>query len=121
MLPVSDIERAAAFYEGLGMTRVPSINPRIAWMQFGPNQLHLWRSDDAHPYNGWNHEPSPHFAAFCDDIHAALERVPQLGGTVLQTVKTRPHDGSFYFFALDLDGNRFELMQPNPNAPKLEA
>ena len=105
-----DLERAANFYQQLGMERISSLSSNIAWMQFGLNQLHLWTSDDSHVYNGWNHEPSPHFAVVCDDIQAILNEVKELGGTVLQEAKQRPN-GSLYAFVLDLDGNRFELMQ----------
>ena len=110
LLPVSDVEAAAQFYEKLGMERIASLNPKIAWLQFGPNQLHLWPRDDLHAYNGWNHEPSPHFAVVCDEI-AEFERViPEIGGQILQNIAKRPN-GSLYLFALDVDGNRFEVMQ----------
>jgi hypothetical protein len=36
-----------------------------------------------HPYNGWTHEPSPHFALECDDIFALQELIPRIGGEVL--------------------------------------
>ena len=111
LLPVADIERAATFYQNLGMERVPSLGPTIAWMQFGPHQLHLWTNDEKHPYNGWTHEPSPHFALECDDIFALQELIPRIGGKVLQEPRRRPHDGSWYLFALDPDGNRLELTQ----------
>lgn len=92
------------------MERVPSISPRIAWMQFGPNQLHLWPNDDLHVYNGWVQEPSPHFAVEGDDIHEFERRIPEIGGTILQGAGQRPN-GTWYLFALDPDGNRFEVMQ----------
>lgn len=111
LLPVQDIERAAAFYTALGMERVPSLSSSIAWLKFGPNELHLWQTDAQHAYNGWRHEPSPHFAIEGDDIHEFERRIPELGGEVLQEPRQRPHDGSWYLFALDPDGNRFEITQ----------
>jgi len=110
LLPVSDVEAAAQFYEALGMERVSAISSHIRWMQFGPNQLHLWPNDEKHGYNGWNHEPSPHFAVVADDIHEFAREIPKLGGQILQAPGQRPN-GSWYLFALDLDGNRFEVMQ----------
>lgn len=110
LLPVANPEAAARFYERLGMERVPALNPKMRWMQFGANQLHLWPSDAAHPYNGWNHEPSPHFALVADEVAAFERRIPELGGTILQETRARPN-GTLYLFALDLDGNRFEIMQ----------
>jgi catechol 2,3-dioxygenase-like lactoylglutathione lyase family enzyme len=111
LLPVADIEVSAAFYEKMGMERIQSLSDRIAWMQFGPNQLHLWRSDELHAYNGWQQEPSPHFAIEADDIFEFLREIPNIGGTILQEPKRRPHNNSWYLFALDPDGNRFEVMQ----------
>ncbi len=92
------------------MERLSEAGARIVWLQFGPNQLHLWPSDEAHLYNGWNHEPSPHFAVMGDDIWEFEREIPGLGGTILQAPGQRPN-GSWYLFALDLDGNRFEVMQ----------
>lgn len=110
LLPVADVERAARFYESLGMERVPALGANKAWLQFGPHQLHLWPRDERHDYNGWNHEPSPHFALLGDDIHAFARAIPALGGTLLQEPGQRP-DGGWYLFALDTEGNRFEVMQ----------
>lgn len=110
LLPVSDVEAAARFYEALGMERVSSISPHIRWMQFGPNQLHLWPNDQQHVYNGWHHEPSPHFAVVGDDIEAFAREIPRLGGQIVQPPGQRPN-GTWYLFALDPDGNRFEVMQ----------
>jgi predicted enzyme related to lactoylglutathione lyase len=56
-------------------------------------------------------EPSPHFAIEADDIEAAQALIPTIGGEILQEIRTRPHDSSLYFFALDPDGNRFEVTQ----------
>ena len=111
LLPARDVERAAQFYLELGMETVAPINPRMAWMQFGPNQLHLWHADEKHPYNGWTHEPSPHFALAVDDVFAFEKRIPEIGGQVIQKPGQRPN-GTWYFFALDTEGNRFELMEP---------
>lgn len=111
LIPVADVERAATFYENLGMERVPSLSSRIAWMKFGPNELHLWKHDDLHQYKGWEHEPSPHFAVEGDDIWEFEQQIPEIGGKILQAPQQRPHDGSWYLFALDPDGNRFEVTQ----------
>ena len=113
LLPVRDVARAAQFYQNLGMEAVAPINARMAWMQFGGNQLHLWHCDDRFPYNGWTHEPSPHFALAVDDVFAYQAYVPQIGGQIVQSAGQRPN-GTWYLFALDPDGNRFEIMElPN--------
>ena len=113
LLPVRDVARAAEFYRNLGMEPVSPINPRMAWMQFGGNQLHLWLDDEKHVYNGWTHEPSPHFALAVDDVFEFEKRIPQLGGQVVQAAGQRP-SGTWYLFALDTEGNRFELMETEP-------
>ncbi len=111
LIPVADVERAATFYQNLGMERMPSLSSHIAWMRCGPNELHLWTSDELFAYNGWQQEPSPHFAVEGDDIREFERRIPEIGGQVLQEPRQRPHDGSWYLFALDPDGNRFEVTQ----------
>ena len=95
------------------MEHVSSISTTMAWMQFGGNQLHLWPSDERHPYNGWTHEPSPHFAVAVDDVFAFEKRIPELGGQIIQKAGQRPN-GTWYLFALDSEGNRFELMETEP-------
>lgn len=109
LIYVSSLDRAVAFYSGLGMEPIASLSSRIRWMRIGPNELHLMQSDE--PWQRFRDEPSPHFAIECDDIAQAQSVIPTLGGEILQQIQTRPHDGSLYLFALDPDGNRFELTQ----------
>ena len=110
LLPARDVARAARFYETLGMKRVSPLSATMAWMQFGDNQLHLWPDDGNHVYNGWTHEPSPHFAIAVDDVAAYELRIPAIGGQIVQRAGRRPN-GTRYLFALDTEGNRFELME----------
>ena len=63
-----------------------------------------------HDYNGWSHEPSPHFAIAVDDVHSYETHIPQIGGQIVQRAGQRPN-GTWYLFALDTEGNRFELMK----------
>ncbi len=109
LIYVSDLERAATFYTRLGMEPIPSLGPRIRWMRMGPNELHLMANEGS--WQRFREEPSPHFAIEADDIHAAQQLIPRIGGEILQEVGARPHDGSLYLFALDPDGNRFEVTQ----------
>ncbi len=109
LIYVADLERAAAFYARLGMEPIPSLSPRIRWLRMGPNELHLMAHEG--PWQTFREEPSPHFAIEADDIRAAQQLIPTLGGEILQEVQARPHDGSLYLFALDPDGNRFEVTQ----------
>ena len=113
LLPVRDVARAADFYCQLGMDAVAPINARMAWLQFGGHQLHLWLDDEKHLYNGWTHEPSPHFALAVDDVFAYQQQIPQIGGQIIQSAGQRPN-GSWYLFALDTEGNRFEIMELPP-------
>ncbi len=110
LLPARDVARASGFYENLGMSRVSPLTATMAWMQFGDNQLHLWPDDRKHPYNGWTHEPSPHFAVAVDDVRAFEAAIPTWGGQIIQPTGTRPN-GTLYLFALDTEDNRFELME----------
>lgn len=110
MVHVSDLDRAVAFYEAIGMERMRD-GERIRWMKMGPNEIHLMQTDE--PIRGFRDEPSPHFAIQADpgtDIHEWARRIPELGGELLQEPRRRSW-GPWYLFALDPDGNRFEITQ----------
>ena len=108
-LNVTDLERAVSFYTALGLEEIPGLNPRVRWFRLGHNELHLIATDN--PVRRCDNEADYHFALEVDDIRQLEQRIVPAGGELLQEPRQRPHDGSWYLFALDPDGNRFEVTQ----------
>lgn len=108
-LNVSNLERAVNFYTALGLEPIPGVNPSVRWFRLGRNELHLISTtkDITHCLD----ESDYHVALEVDDIQQAALAIVAAGGKVLQEPQQRPHDGSWYLFAVDLDGNRLEMTQ----------
>jgi len=110
---VSDLEQAAQFYTTLGLEPIPGANARVRWFRLGRNELHLIATEK--PITRCEDESDYHLAMEVEDIQTAGQAIIAAGGTVLQEARQRPHDGSWYLFALDPDGNRLELTQHAPD------
>jgi glyoxylase I family protein len=108
-LLVSDLDRAARFYEGglgLAVKGRPEQYTRVRWYSIGVGQeLHLIRSDELPSKN------EGHPALEVTDIRAAAAACLENGGTLQQDTFARPHDGSLSAFVRDPDGNLIELVQ----------
>jgi glyoxylase I family protein len=103
-----DIERAAAFYEGvLGLQRKPRPNFSSTgiWYEVGGQELHLIQSPDVAAF----HEGHPAFEVA--DIKEAVAACREGGATVREDVFVRTHDNSLSAFILDPDDNMLELTQ----------
>jgi catechol 2,3-dioxygenase-like lactoylglutathione lyase family enzyme len=105
---VRDVERAAAFYEGvLGMERLPRPDFGFAgaWLAVGGGrQVHLIEADVPA-------DLGQHFAFEVDDIDAAVEQLRARGLTVRGPVPVGD-SAARQAFLHDPDGNRLELNQP---------
>jgi glyoxylase I family protein len=109
-LMTRDIERAAAFYEGvLGLERKerPNFASRGLWYAVGKDELHLIESTNVPPF----HEGHP--AIEVADIRQAVAVCRERGVTVREDVFVRTHDNSLSAFILDPDENMLELTQHN--------
>ena len=112
---VSDLERAARFYElalaPLGLSRLVT---RPATVGFGKNYPEFWINLRA-GMNAVPHESGSHIClrakttAEVDAFHAAALGA---GGTSDGAPGLRPHDRVRYYaaFIIDLDGNRIEAV-----------
>lgn len=107
-IPVTDLDRAMAFYGAVLQTDLTK-------QEDGPNPMAMFPTKDpdavaGHLYPGTpagdGRGPTVHFAV-ADDLDAAAERVRQAGGTVLSDPIAIP-SGRF-FYALDPDGNSIGL------------
>lgn len=110
-----DIERAAAFYEGvLGLTRKTRPNFGIPgiWYDVAGQELHLVETPDVPPLN----EGHPAFEVA--DIRATVAACREaVGAKVRDDVFVRPHDNSLSAFILDPDGNLLELCSHGAAVP----
>ena len=108
-LNVANLERAVDFYTTLGLEPIPGANPFVRWFRLGRNELHLIVTSKA--ITRCLDESDYHVALEVDDIQQATLDIVAAGGEVLQEPRQRPHDGSWYLFAIDPDGNRLEMTQ----------
>jgi len=112
-LIVSDLEAAAAFYEGvLGLSRDmrPDLGfPGIFYALDGGGQIHLMRIDD--PYTGCampaHGGRDRHLALAVTDLEAVRARLEDAG-----IAYTPSRSGRTALFCRDPDGNAVELFQP---------
>jgi glyoxylase I family protein len=112
-LIVSDLEAAAAFYEGvLGLVRDvrPDLGfPGIFYALDGGAQIHLMRIDD--PYAGISRPThggqDRHLALAVEDVAAIRARLDAAG-----LAYTPSRSGRAALFCRDPDGNTIELFQP---------
>ncbi|MFN4279897.1 VOC family protein [Thermosynechococcus sp.] len=106
---VTDLERAAAFYEGLlSLTPVDRpLNFPGRWYQIGTVQIHLIQAEkvvDTHQDERWGH--NPHFALGVSDLASLEQRL-----TTAQIPFQRSASGRAAIFVADPDGNLIELSQ----------
>jgi catechol 2,3-dioxygenase-like lactoylglutathione lyase family enzyme len=108
-IPVSDMERAVAFYTkimGLQEIGIPATFPpagaRVRWFQIGEQHIHLMPAPHADPV-------SPrHIALHIEDAQAGREYFKAKG---LETREDIAIPGADRFFISDPDGNNIELIE----------
>ncbi len=109
-LPASDVERAAAFWQGLfgwsfGASQMPEVDYRMAQVN---------DSAGAAVFPSENVTGHPNYYHATDDIETALAKVRELGGAAED--KT-PVPGHGWFAACkDSEGNAFHLWQVDASA-----
>ena len=105
---VSDIERSAAFYEGiLGLKPLPRPDFGFPgrWYDLGPQQLHLMQSD---LIPGQTDKPNfdRHVALSVDDIDGTAKELEEAG---ISVARGSGRAGRPQLFIRDPDGNMIEL------------
>ena len=130
-LCVSDLDRSFRFYtEGLGFetqerrcggddfAAVAEVEPPVTLVaQFivkdGTRlELLAWPQPGVHgePSQTRNQLGLTHLCFLTDDIGATQARLVALGGTVIETTRTKLRDGSEFVVVEDPDGTRIELL-----------
>jgi len=111
--PVSDLERARAFYEGvLGLEEIPRPEMGLGgkWYRVGDAEIHIIvtpEGADVGTRSAGLTPLGPHTAFQVDDYAKTLEALEARGVEVL---KTSAENGQLWI--RDPDGNVFELIEP---------
>lgn len=109
-IPVTDLDRATAFYNTVFKTELKredsGPNPIASFQAASPSGVagHLYPGKPAGEGSG----PTIHLAC-PDTVEATLDRVTEAGGRVVSDVMTIP-PGRFAY-CLDLDGNSFGIFE----------
>jgi predicted enzyme related to lactoylglutathione lyase len=111
LIPVSDVDKAAAFYEDvLGLPLLFRF-PGNAF--FDAHGVRLYLAQPSEP--GYNGPVSLYFRV--DDVTAAFEQLVARGATVREEPEIAHRDASYDLwlaFVSDLDGNNIGLMREAP-------
>lgn len=120
-LGVEDLDRAAAFYEALGLTRYPKIKDGVAFFQMGGMILALWPREDLSKDAGLPLASGPAAVALGyntrsqPEVDALLAQAERAGGRILKPAQRAFWGGRQGYFA-DLDGHIWEVAH-NPGFP----
>lgn len=116
-----DLDRAVAFYEGMGLRRHAGITDGVAFFQMGGVILGLFPRKDAEADAGvaFGSEPSTIYLAYNTrseaEVDAVLARAETAGGRIVKPAQKAFWGGWYGYFA-DVDGNIWEVAH-NPAFP----
>ena len=116
-----DLDRAVAFYEGMGLKRHPGITEGVAFFQMGGVILGLFPRKDAEADSGvtFGPEPSAIYLAYNTrsdaEVDAVLAQAVAAGGRIVKPAQKAFWGGWYGYFA-DVDGNVWEVAH-NPAFP----
>lgn len=110
--PVSDIGRAAAFYEALLGMPGESISPGRHYFRCGSTILACYDAQADGDGDVREHVPGHNQYLYfsVDDLGATRARLVEAGGTALTEIDTMPW-GESLFYALDPQGSRLCFVQ----------
>jgi predicted enzyme related to lactoylglutathione lyase len=102
ILPVADIERAAAFYAAVFGTPGQRVSPGRHYFSCGETILACYDpvADGDGEQGGWRFHPSQYLYFAVPDLEAVLARVQAAGGTIDQGIDAMPW-GERLFYARD--------------------
>lgn len=102
ILPVGDLEKAAAFYEAALGTVGERVSPGRYYIDCGGTVLALF---DSQAEDGRESQPNPEYLYFaCPDLDEVLERSKAAGAQIEEEIRTWPW-GERSFYARDPFGN----------------
>ena len=116
-----DLDRAAAFYEAMGLKRHPGITDGVAFFQMGGAILSLFPRKEAEADSGvtFGAEPSAVYLAYNTrseaEVGAVLSQAEAAGGKIVKPAQ-RAFWGGWYGYFADVDGNLWEVAH-NPAFP----
>ena len=119
-----DLDRAVAFYEGMGLKRHRGITDGVAFFQMGGAILGLFprKSAEADAGVAFGPEPSPIYLAYNTrsdaEVDAVLGQAEKAGGRIVKSAQKAFWGGWYGYFA-DVDGNVWEVAH-NPAFPIAE-
>jgi len=107
ILPVRDIDRAAAFYGTLLQTNGMRVSPGRHYFNCGGTILACYdpNADGDGEQGGWRHHPNQYVYFAVGDLDGVFQRAQQLGCTIADGgIQTMPW-GERMFWAVDPFGN----------------
>ncbi|MEW6320891.1 MAG: VOC family protein [Acidobacteriota bacterium] len=106
ILPVQDIERAAAFYGAVLGQAGERVSPGRHYFRCGPVVLACYDpiADGDDLYGGWVHHPNQYVYFAVDDLELTLARVITAGGRPTSGIDEMPW-GERLFYAIDPENN----------------
>jgi len=116
-----DLDRAASFYEAMGLKRHPGITDGVAFFQMGGAILSLFPRKEAEADSGvtFGAEPSAVYLAYNTrseaEVGAVLSQAEAAGGKIVKPAQ-RAFWGGWYGYFADVDGNLWEVAH-NPDFP----
>ena len=116
-----DLDRAVAFYEGMGLQRHPGITEGVAFFQMGGVILSLFPRASAEADSGvtFGEEPSAIYLAYNTRSEAEVDKVlaqAQVAGGRIVKPAQKAFWGGWYGYFADPDGNIWEVAH-NPAFP----
>ena len=102
ILPVSDIDRAAAFYSALFNTPGQRVSPGRHYFNCGNTILACYDpvADGDGDQDGWRFHPHQYLYFAVADLEVMMARVQKAGGTIERGIQTMPW-GERLFYARD--------------------
>ena len=119
-IAVEDLDRSAAFYEAMGLTR-HRIRDGVAFFQMGGAILGLFPRQSAEEDAGirFGSDVSKVYLAyntrFDEEVDAVLAQAEKAGGTIVKAA-SRAFWGGWYGYFADPEGNLWEVAH-NPDFP----
>ena len=113
-LGVSDLARARAFYEGLGLVAAAASNPQVTFFQLSQGLvLALFGREDLAEDAGMPMQPGSaialaHNVRSAEEVDALLDRARALGGRITREGSMAPW-GIYRGYFADLDGHAWEV------------
>jgi predicted enzyme related to lactoylglutathione lyase len=111
ILPVPNIERAAAFYAAVFGAPGKRVSPGRHYFSCGETILACYDpvADGDGPQDGWRFHPSQYLYFAVPDLDAVLARVQAGGGTIDKEIETMPW-GERIFYARDPFDSRISFV-----------